>query len=60
MIIDVPYRDEEGNVKFTMTLNEEQLQGLLQFALAFSVAAGITSSFNIMVPEEHEQRQLDD
>ncbi len=60
MIIDVPYKDESGNVKFTMTLNEEQVQGLLQFALAFSVAAGISSSFNIMLPEETEQRKLDD
>ena len=61
MTIDIPHRDEAGNLKFTVTLNEEQTQALLQFALNFLMASGLAANFGIIVPDENEiPQQLDD
>lgn len=52
MIIDVPTRDEHGNVKFMHTLNEEQVQALLQFAIGFLLSAGLAATYGIVVPDQ--------
>lgn len=49
MNIDVPVKDEYGNVKFTTTLNAEQVQSLLQFSMSFLLAAGISSINGVVV-----------
>lgn len=63
MIIDVPHKDEKGNLVFTMSLNEEQTQAILQFGLNFLVASGLAANFGIIIPGEDEDAtpaQLDD
>lgn len=61
MIIDVPHKDENGNLVFTMSLNEEQTQAILQFGLNFLVASGLSANFGIIIPTDDETpTQLDD
>lgn len=63
MTIDIPRKDENGNILFTVTANEEQVQALLQFALNFLMASGLTATFGIMIPEGDESdipEQLND
>ena len=51
MIINVPHKDEHGNLVFTLTLDEEQTQAILQFALNFLVASGLAANYGIIVPD---------
>lgn len=60
MTIDIPRKDENGNILFTVTANEEQVQALLQFALNFLMASGLAANFGIIVSEEDIPEQLND
>ncbi len=59
MKIDVPVLNEDGSLKFTQTLDAAQTQMLLQFALNFLTAAGLTSVYQVQ-PEEHINPGLND
>lgn len=43
-IIEVPILNEDGSVQITQVLTPEQVQSLLQFALSFLTAAGMSVS----------------
>lgn len=43
MTIDIPVFNEDGSVKFTQTCNAEEAKNLLQFALNFLVATGMSA-----------------
>lgn len=60
MTIDVPRKDENGNVLFTMTLNEAQVQAILQFGLNFLVSSGLAANFGIIMVDEEGPVELDD
>lgn len=44
MQIDVPVLDDQGNLKYTATLTEKEVQAVLQFGLNMALAMGIASS----------------
>lgn len=56
MIIDVPIRDEKGNIKLTMTLNDAQHQSILQFGLNFLMATGMASAYGIAMPDPEDKQ----
>lgn len=46
--------NEDGSVRCTLILSEEQKKALLQFALNFLVSAGIATQYAIMLPDEED------
>ena len=44
MKIEVPVVDDQGNLKYTATLTEKEVQAVLQFGLNMAIAMGIASS----------------
>jgi len=56
MKIEVPVRNEDGSLAFTATMNEKEVQAVLQFGLNMATAMGITSQ--LLSPDslivEHE------
>lgn len=51
MTLDVPILNDDGSVKFTATLSPDQVQVLLQFAMNFTMAAGLAVQIGITAPE---------
>ena len=60
MLIDVPRRNEKGEVVFTATLTEEQVQAILQFGLNFLMTAGLAVNYGIVDPDSITPTELDD
>jgi len=50
-IIEVPIFNEDGSVKITQVLTPEQVQPLLQFALSFLTATGLSVT-KVVAPAE--------
>jgi hypothetical protein len=59
MVVDVPVRNEDGSIKFNVTMDDKQIQSILQFGLNFLVATGMAASYNIDIGEL-EDGELDD
>ena len=47
MQINVPLKNEDGSVTFNATLNERQLQAVLQFGLGFLLATGLAAQYGV-------------
>lgn len=43
MTVDIPVFNEDGSIKFTQTCNADEAKHLLQFALNFLVATGMSA-----------------
>ena len=54
-IIDVPVFNSDGSVQYHQTLSAKETQILLQFALNFLVAAGISTQQLMKQVEEAEE-----
>lgn len=54
MNIDVPVRHEDGSIRCTLTLDDKQMQTILQFGVNFLVATGLAASYNIELPDEDD------
>lgn len=52
MQVKVPVYDENGNIEFTATMNEKEVQTVLQFGLNVAISMGITSQ--LLSPESLE------
>lgn len=50
MIISVPVRNQDGSLQFEATLNEKQVQALLQFAMNMAMGMGMLNQLT-EVPE---------
>lgn len=51
MTLDIPIMNDDGSVKTTLAVDPAQAQVLLQFALNFLIATGLTAAYNISLPE---------
>lgn len=60
MIIDVPVKNEDGSLKFTQTLNAEQAQVLLQFALNFLTSAGLQYMQGVSIQHVDSAEELEE
>ena len=63
MKIDIPVMNPDGSLKYTQTLDAEQTQVLLQFALNFLVSTGMAAMYGVKEPDTDEQQtslQFDD
>lgn len=49
MRIEVPVQNDDGTLAFTATMNEKEVQAVLQFGLNMATAMGITSQ--LLSPE---------
>jgi hypothetical protein len=58
MIIDVPVRNEDGTIRATLTMDEQQMQAILQFGLNFLLATGLAASYGVSMPGEKEDPQM--
>lgn len=56
-IIDVPVFNSDGSLQYHQTLTAQEVQVLLQFALNFLVAAGISTQQLMKQVEEAEEKQ---
>lgn len=56
-IVDVPVFNSDGSVQYHQTLSANEVQVLLQFALNFLVAAGISTQTLMKQVEEVEEKQ---
>jgi hypothetical protein len=45
--VNVPVRNDDGSTKFEVTLDDKQMQAILQFGLNFLVAAGLASAYGV-------------
>ena len=60
-ILDVPVFNEDGSLQYHQTLSAQEVQVLLQFALNFLVAAGIsTQTLMKQVEDAEEQQEFND
>ncbi len=60
-ILDVPVFNADGSVQYHQTLTANEIQVLLQFALNFLVAAGIsTHTLMKQVKEAEDKQELND
>lgn len=59
-IEDMPVYNDDGSVKFTLVLNENQKKTLLQFALNFLLATGLAANYGIDMPDAEEPVELND
>lgn len=50
-ITEVPVYNEDGTVKLTVVLGENELQTLLQFGMNMAVAMGIAGSMGIEIDD---------
>lgn len=57
MIIDVPVRNEDGSIRATLTMDEQQMQAILQFGLNFLLATGLAASYGVSMPGEEDDGQ---
>ena len=57
MQVSVPVRNEDGSIKFETTLNDKQLQSILQFGLNFLVATGLAASYGVEVGDDEGPQQ---
>lgn len=55
MTLDIPIMNDDGSVKTTMSVDPAQAQVLLQFALNFLIATGLTAAYKISVPEADKE-----
>lgn len=61
MILDVPVFNKDGSVKFSATMDEKQVQAILQFGLNFLLSTGLAASYNIdIVDDEQMPLEFDD
>lgn len=56
-ILDVPIYNEDGSIKFTSQVSPEEAQALLQFAINFAAATGLTAA---MMSSRQTPQELDD
>ena len=54
----MPVQNEDGSVRFTVFLNDEQRKVLLNFALNFLVASGLSATYGIMTPDDEEMEDI--
>lgn len=54
----MPVHNDDGSVRFTVFLNEEQRKVLLNFALNFLVASGLSATYGIMTPDTEDQEAI--
>ena len=59
-ITEVPVYNEDGTVKLTVVLGENELQTLLQFGMNMAVAMGIAGSMGIDIDDDMEEGVYDD
>ena len=59
MKLDVPVLNEDGSTKTVVEIDPAQAQVLLQFALNFLVATGLTAAYQIDVQEENPLAQME-
>lgn len=57
-IIEVPVFNDDGSIKVTQLLSPQEAQTLLQFALNFLSAAGMTVAVATAKPAENPQMEL--
>lgn len=63
MQLSLPIKQEDGNVKFELTLSSEQVQAIVQFGLNIAMSMGITSQLigeDMATLLEDENTELDD
>lgn len=53
-IEEMPVHNDDGSVRFTVFLDDEQRKVLLGFALNFLVASGLSATYGIMTPDNDE------
>lgn len=58
MKLDVPIRAEDGTISFNVTLDDAQIQSILQFGLNFLVATGMAATYGVMLPSDKNQADL--
>lgn len=58
-IIDVPIYNDDGSVKFTQQVSPQEAQALLQFAINFMAATGL-SAHQMMAKSTETQQELND
>jgi len=58
-IIDVPVYNEDGSLQFTQSVSPQEAQALLQFAINFNLAVGMSSGVSIGTAED-EDVEFDD
>ncbi len=51
-VIEVPVFNDDGSVKLTQLLSPEEAKTLLQFALNFLAATGLSASLAVVKPED--------
>lgn len=56
MTLDIPIINDDGSIKTTMVVDAAQAQVLLQFALNFLIATGLTAAYNVVVPDETTEK----
>jgi hypothetical protein len=56
-IEEIPVLNKDGSVKMTVVINEEQRKALLQFALNFLMAAGLSATYGIMTGNDEAPPQ---
>ncbi len=54
-IIDVPVYNADGSLQFTQSVSPEEAQALLQFAINFNLAVGMSSGISIGTPDDDEE-----
>lgn len=59
-VTEVPVYNEDGTVKLTVVLGENELQTLLQFGMNMAVAMGIAGSMGIDIDDDMEEGVYDD
>jgi len=57
-IIEVPIFNDDGSVQVTHILNPEEAQGMLQFAINFLTAAGMSTVSAVNKAKASQQQEL--
>lgn len=52
MNIQVPVHNEDGSIQYTTSLNPQQTQALIGFALNFLVANGLAKLYGVETPAD--------
>lgn len=58
-ILDVPIYNDDGSIKFTQQVSPQEAQALLQFAINFMAATGM-SAHTIMTHRDETAQELND
>ena len=60
MLISVPILNEDGSVQFTQTLDKDQVQALLGFALNFLTATGLSCHYGLVKDKNQTEMEFND